>query len=202
MSEKKAVTIVTQATKALTKSTLDLCKILDSLGGLGTISEEMTDEIALKQAQLDNIEQLTADRVRRSAAELELKVLENEKSVMSNLMKKAGLATVSQYDYECTTTDLEVAHSTLRKDNEQLVVECDKKNAIKYNAMISNIKADHRVDVAEKDAALTSLKKQTEYMEDTITRLQETIEAERAARIQIAQADATKQAVTVNTSSK
>lgn len=202
MSEKQAVTIVTQANKALSKTTGDLLKVITKLEELTNISSLMSDEIALKQADLNSIEEKIENQHRKAVAELKLKILENEKEEFLNLLVKFNMAKISVEDLKKLEIELDEAKSDNTETIEKAVNAAKKVLHVEYGGQISSLKADHKVDVAQKDAKINSLELQIDFLEQNVESLKETINDERNARIRIAEADSKKIPVQVNTTTK
>jgi Asp-tRNA(Asn)/Glu-tRNA(Gln) amidotransferase B subunit len=202
MSEKKGLTIVDRSTKAFSKATQDLLKVLTELKGLGDVNESMLSDIEFNQSKLDEIAELTKTDIRKAKAELDLRVTENSTKVLNELLKKNGLAEISVEDLNA----LKEALTEALEDNSEAVTKAvtaaEKVLHISYKGDMRALEGEYRVGVAEKDAEIKSLKMRVEFMQETIDSQSETIEAERAARVAIAEAESKKSGVTVNTGTK
>jgi len=203
MDEQKRIrTIIDKSTKNFTKVVTELVKATGELGSLAEGIEALTSEIEFKQSALDAIGEQTKTDVRLAKAELSLKVTENEAKVLADLLKKNGLATITTGDLYDLQLERDQALVTDAEATASKVKAAESTLHANYGGQLSTLKADHKVDVAQKDADISAQSMRITFMADTINSLKETIEADRTARVDIAKAEATKQAVTVNTSSK
>lgn len=195
MSEVKVLSATDKSSKALLAA-------VTSVKAAVTIAEEtlpaLLVEIENKQSDLNAIEASTKEKARLAKVELTLKVQEDEDKVLVGLMGKRGLATI-------TTTDLAQLEARLDRDDEATKIE----QAKAVSAAVSNAKADFNMTslrtesafnveraelVADRNAALTKI----EILEAQVASLQETVAAERQARVDIANAEAQRQGIVVN----
>lgn len=203
MSElKKALTVTDRATKGLNKATSELAKVAESLSTLTTGAEALAIDIEFKQSELDGISAKTATAEREAAADLKLRVRENEDKVLKTLLTSRGLADISVGDVNTLNQELNDALNGNEATTESAVKQAQSLLHAQYKGEQKTAEADHQVAVAQKDADLGAKDMQIGFMEKQIASLETTIEAERTARVNIAQADSQKQGVTVNTTSK
>ncbi len=199
MSEvKKTVTVLTQATKGIEKVSKELMKIMENVSTLSQTAEEMTDTIALKQSQLDEIDAKKSDELRIAKAHLEIEILENEGDVLDGLLRKRDLAEISELDLDTLVDDLAVAKRDNTEAVNTAVAIATKAQSTEHEAKVIELESAHRVDVAEKDASITSLQSQITFLEKNIETLEDNAKLERQARIKIAEAESKKGAVIVN----
>lgn len=202
MSKENTVTVLSQANKALSKTATDLNKVMTNLVGLVETSANVAETIELQQAELDNLEQRMSDDFRGATAELDIKVLENERSVLDTLLEKFSLADITKSDLRLIKISLDEACEDNAATIEKAVAAASSLLHAKHGGELSTLKSDHKVAVAEKDANVNSLGVQITFLEKTIVTLEATIVSEREARVRIAEAEAKKAGLTVNTSAK
>ncbi|EBF7254718.1 hypothetical protein B9M32_25525, partial [Salmonella enterica] len=99
MSEvKKVISLTERSTKAMVKAAGDMAKVATELNTLSQTSVTLAEEIEYRQAELAGLDSQFASKEREKAAELRLKVIENEDGVLADLMKKRGLASISNVE--------------------------------------------------------------------------------------------------------
>lgn len=200
MSEvKKVITISDRATKGVIKATADLSKVAADLSVLAQSGVLLSEEIEFKQSQLADLDNQINTKEREGAAQLRLKVIENEDGVLANLMKSRGYATISVADLNALNTRLSVAEA----GNDQAVEEA-RSSAFRQadatnKAQIAQLQGDHRVEMAELNANSKAKDNRIESLEAQVAQLQADAKAERETRLAIAQAESQRQGVTVNT---
>ncbi|ELY2747183.1 hypothetical protein [Cronobacter malonaticus] len=139
----------------------------------------MAEEIEYRQAELAGLDSQFASKEREKAAELRLKVIENEDGVLADLMKKRGLASISSVELTQLKRDLENA-----LDNNEEAVNTAREAgysaaASEFTAEINQLKSDHRVEMAELNASSAAKDSRIEFLESQVAQLQGELKAER-----------------------
>lgn len=199
MSEvKQVVTIVDKSTKGLGAQIAALLKVTNELAAVGDRIPAMADEISMGQARLDAIAEETSIAQRKAAAELSLRVTENEDKVLTELMAKRSLATITKGELAILNTKLGTAEAF---NQEEIVKAVDAAKAtltIEHKAELAQVNSDHAVKSATTEAALEAANAKIGFLESQVKSLQDTITAERQARVQEAEARSKAAGVTVN----
>lgn len=199
MSEvKKVISLTERSTKAMVKAAGDMAKVATELNTLSQTSVTLAEEIEYRQAELAGLDSQFASKEREKAAELRLKVIENEDGVLADLMKKRGLASISNVELTQLKRDLEKA-----LDNNEEAVNTAREAgysaaASEFTAEINQLKSDHRVEMAELNASSAAKDSRIEFLESQVAQLQGELKAERETRLKIAEADSRRQGVVVN----
>ncbi|EGI1978145.1 hypothetical protein IF615_004266 [Salmonella enterica] len=199
MSEvKKVISLTERSTKAMVKAAGDMAKVATELNTLSQTSVTLAEEIEYRQAELAGLDSQFASKEREKAAELRLKVIENEDGVLADLMEKRGLASISNVELTQLKRDLENA-----LDNNEEAVDTAREAgysaaASEFTAEINQLKSDHRVEMAELNASSAAKDSRIEFLESQVAQLQGELKAERETRLKIAEADSRRQGVVVN----
>ncbi|ECH9224544.1 TPA: hypothetical protein N3A32_003715 [Salmonella enterica subsp. arizonae serovar 48:z4,z24:-] len=199
MSEvKKVISLTERSTKAMVKAAGDMAKVATELNTLSQTSVTLAEEIEYRQAELAGLDSQFASKEREKAAELRLKVIENEDGVLADLMNKRGLASISNVELTQLKRDLENA-----LDNNEEAVDTAREAgysaaASEFTAEINQLKSDHRVEMAELNASSAAKDSRIEFLESQVAQLQGELKAERETRLKIAEADSRRQGVVVN----
>lgn len=200
MSEvKKVITASDRSAKGVVKAVADLSKVAVELTALAQSNVNLAEEIEFKQSQLADLDNQINTKEREGAAQLRLRVIENEDRVLADLMKARGLATISVVDLNQLNTRAVNAEA----GNEQAVEEA-RNSAFRQaesasKAQIAQLQGDHRVEMAELNANSKAKDNRIEFLEAQVTQLQGEVKAERDTRLEIAKAESNRQGVTVNT---
>lgn len=200
MSEvKKVITASDRSAKGVVKAVADLSKVAVELTALAQSNVNLAEEIEFKQSQLADLDNQINTKEREGAAQLRLRVIENEDRVLADLMKARGLATISVADLNQLNTRAVNAEA----GNEQAVEEA-RTSAFRQadsasKAQIAQLQGDHRVEMAELKANSKAKDNRIEFLEAQVTQLQGEVKAERDTRLEIAKAESNRQGVTVNT---
>lgn len=182
----KILTETGRAAKALITAGETLTK---TVAGIAVFTQEvatLVEQIDIKQGELSQLDTQFADKLRQHKIDLKFKIQENEEEELNTMLESRNLIAVP----ESTVKDLENTISTLNADKDKEV----KAEVAKVTAKLT---ADHINDVKVKD--LTYEKEQAEtksklasalekitYLENALKEANKTLDAERAARIEIA----------------
>lgn len=199
MSEvKQVVTIVDKSTKGLGAQIAALLKVTNELASVGDRIPAMADEISMNQARLDAIAEETSIAQRKAAAELSLRVTENEDKVLSELMAKRSLATITKGELAILNTKLGTAEAFNQDEIVKAVDAAKASLTVEHKAELAQVNSTHAVKSATTEAALEAANAKIGFLEAQVKSLQDTITAEREARIQEAEARSKAAGVTVN----
>lgn len=201
MSEvKKVITVSDRSTKALVVAIAGLGKITSDLSALGDITVKLADEIEFKQSQLDNLDVEFDNKFREASAELRLRVKEDESGVLNQLLAQFGLAHITKDELQTLRSDLAQAN----EDYSGMVADAEssgfRRGAAEFQVKLKEAESAHRINVAELTAKSNAKDDKITMLEAQVSQLQADIKSERETRLAIAQAEAGRQGVVVNTS--
>lgn len=200
MSEtKKVITVADRSTKALVVATTGLAKIASDLSALSDSTVKLADDIEFKQSQLDNLNVEFDNKFRESAAQLRLRVLEDEDGVLIDLLQNRGLAHVKV----TVLNELERNLESALADNSQAVAEAEangfRKGAAEFQQKLKDAEAAHRIQTAELTAKSNAKDDRIALLLEQLEEARGQIKAERETRLAIAEADSKRQGVVLNT---
>lgn len=200
MSEvNKTVTVVTRATKAMSKAVGDLTKTAGDLQALVAVSEELTSEIEFKTSELSALEDRTAEDLRKAKAELSLKVLENEDSVLASLLNDRKLVPIDRNELGDLRANLQDA---LAENEDTINAAVGKAKGMAESKMAAALKEQalqHDVETAQLEATKVSLQDKNTMLEQQLVDMKEMLTKEREARVEMS-ANATQPVVNVTSS--
>lgn len=195
---KKTLTVVDRSAKSLTAAADAVQKAIADLGGITTIAVNLSQEIEFKQSELNALSDQYVAKEREEAADLRLRVKENEEKVLAELLKSRGVVAVPPAQIK----DLENMLAQSQASNEiaiaAAVKEAEARVSASFQARIAAANSDHKVETATLAATNGSLAERNVFLTAQIAQLQNEIQKERDARVQIAQAESSKQGVVVN----
>ena len=199
---KKTLTVVDRSTKALSSAAEAIAKAATDLQGIATTANVLAQEIEFKQNELDNLEAQLVVKQREQAAELNLKVKEDADAVLATLLKERGLVTKTPAELKEVEKQLAEALEDNQEAVEAAVEVAVAAKVAEYTAKISSLESSHKVEIATLRANEKAAQERIVFLTQQNDKLEEQIAADREARIEIAKAEAQRQAVTVNTNGK
>lgn len=203
---KKILTPVDKSTRALQTAADTLTKTVTeltaSVTALTTQQIDLANDIEFKQSELETIVNETTVKQREQAAELRLRVREDEDTVFAELLKERGL--VTQTPQEVQTLKAQLAEAL--EDNQDAIDDAVAKAVAEvtatYKTQLAQKDSDHKVQIATLQANEKATQERLNFLTTQNAKLETQIEEDRKARVEIAKAEASRQAVTVNTNGK
>ncbi len=189
MSKKDASTVasalLSRTTTGLLKVAADIQKHSDNLASLVETSGQVSEEIMLKQAELDEITKNVETSIREANAEIALQVKENKAAVLETLHAEFGLANVTVEQVEELRATVDNFEKNFSSDLESAVEEATKITAIQHKAELDKLSLEHQLQSSEAEARKDSDAKRIKDLELQVEKLEQTVSAERDARVQI-----------------
>lgn len=189
MSEvKKTITAVTKATGALSKISIELQKQMSALGGFSETVHILAEDIEFKQQELTAIEQEISDAQRKANAELKLRILEDEDSVVLSILQDRNCVAIKTEALTVLRQDLDTARNDASAAIAQAVAVEKAKGESKLVAETEKLKSANSVTTANDTASIKMLKEQLQDARNQSAELKLMLNEERQARVDIAKA--------------
>lgn len=198
-TQTQASIIIERATKGLQKVTADLQKQLTELSQMGTVSQELALKIEDQQLALTALQEQYNTARRTADAELKLAILEDADKQLAILLKKFNLARVTEDEVKALVAKATAAEAQVATGFAEAKEAALAQANAAFRAELNAVNSKHSLESAELKASNTALIKEIGFLTEQVKYLQQQVADERATRLEIAKADATKQAVTVNT---
>lgn len=198
VSSTQVITVADRSVKAVAKATAELLKVSSDLNTLVLTAENLTDDIQQKESQLQALGQQFEADFRTKAAELNIRVLENEEASLQVLMAKRDLATITKNELVNLAKELDVANSSREADIDKAVAATSKELNSTWGAKLATIQNAHAVETATLKAEDAAKSERITFLGGEIAALRKQIDDERNTRLEIAKADAGRQGVVVN----
>lgn len=182
----KVLTETGRAAKALVTASENLSKVVLSIGSFTAEVNDIVEQIDIKQGELSQLDGVYADKLRQHKIELKFKIQENENAELNILLNNRGLVAVSEDkvdSLEKQITDLTAGQEkavTSEVNKVKAVLNSEHMNAIKIKDL------EHSNATAKVNAELESANAKIKYLEDALETANKALDAERAARIEIA----------------
>ena len=193
--------VIDNATRALAQTGTQVQKLLvglpaaveSLLADIQTNANTIADQ---ESSIAENTKRIEAE-VRDQAAEIRLRVKEDSREVLGQLLKADGLAYISQADLCGLHTQLEEANNAAERTEFQAVKSAEQSLHAKYGSEIAGLKSDHKVEIAQLNANAQRDSAMLKALTDQVASLQTTIVANREAETTRTQALA-QSSITVN----
>lgn len=185
-SNAKILTETGRAVKGLVVAGENLQKIV---GGLNVFTQEvaqLVEQIDIKSGELQQLDGKFADKLRQHKIDLKFKIQENEEIELDALLGSRGLISV-----KADTIDLLEANikSLTESKDSAVTAEVAKVKASMtsdHNNALKMKELEHSTNTAQTKAELEGFKSKVKYLEEALATANKALDAERAARIEIA----------------
>ena len=196
----QTITMLDRSSKTLNKAKETLLKTMQELATLIDVSENLTDDIEFKASDLAAIDKEMENKLRDAKAELVISIKENDSAVLNTLMQQRGLAEITLDKLE----ELELNYREASTDNKEAISDAiystEHRLITEHKHAQNALTATHDVATAELNASVTAKTNEVNFLKMSLQTAQDTLQAEREARVSIAASEANAAGVTVNTS--
>ena len=195
-TQKQTATLLSQAAAKVNKEITAISKIVGDLSALNAVVEESTQQIELKQAELDGLEVSFTEKEREMRADLALSMKENAEDVVNNVLSNQGKVAISESELNDLREELKTSKVTFDKT---VAAEVNKAIALmsaRHETQLTTQSLTHKTETAQVTAELSNAKDKIQSLDVQIKDYKDQITQEREARVSIAQAN--KEAVVIN----
>lgn len=194
--------IVERATKGLTSAAATLTKTLTDLqsgvDALVTQQEELATNIYFKQEELKQVSDSVDVAVREANAEITLRIKEDKQTVLNELLSGANLVSVSPTELQQIRDEAKQIQADMDRVVREAVQSTTAKLTAQHKQELLELSTEQQVAIAQYTANAERDAMTIQMLKDQLAKAEAAVDAEREARITIAEADARKQAVTIN----
>jgi hypothetical protein len=188
-----------KATKNLLKVVADANKVISQMDSFTEAVESINEQVAVKSIELKKLSDDVEMKARENKIELNLKVRENEESVLQSILKARKLVTIEPDELN----EIQTAAYQNEKDLQNAVSKAEtilsKQLSDKYSSDIKIKDLEYSAKTADSKAQIENLTKEITYLKNALKEANDRAAAELEARIKIASES---KAITVNTVSK
>lgn len=194
--------IIDASTRALAQQAATTNKTIAQLVATidGQVVEIQTNAntIADQENMIAANEKRIESEVRNAAAEIRLQVKEDRKAVLNTLLEEEGLVATTQAEIDQANQQIQEAEAKAARTEFDAVKAAESRLHADYKSQIAKINADNSVALAEFKANAKADQAQIESLKGQVEQLRKDIEAERNARITIAEHESKAAGVTIN----
>lgn len=180
--------LASQANAKLTKTIEDLRKVIDGLAGGATAQNELIEQIAQKETELNSLENQYKEESRRRQVEFDLDLKANELAKVTEVLAKQGRVSIPVAELQKLQDDYTKLSNNFKSELEAQVatvkqqVEASKAAALKQKDLeLAAASAAEKAQISSLNDKVALLAKQVEDYKAQIT-------SDREARVQEAQA--------------
>lgn len=174
--------------KNVDASVAQLTQAQVAVGQLTQIVADATEQVAIKQHQLNALDEELQVNVRKHEAELRLQKLENKNKLLDELLREEDLVRLTNGEHITLLKRIQVAERDVTAEIEDRVAKGLEKLKVEHTAELNRINADRDIAKAKDDAKIESLQAQLDLVTAQLEAAKNSADAERTARIEIEKA--------------
>lgn len=182
----KVLTETGRATKALVTASENLAKVVLSVTAFTQEVNEIAEQIEVKTGELSLLDSQYADKLRQHKIDFKFKIQENEEEELQTLLDSRGLVAVA--GDKVTSLENQISELTSGQDKiissevakAKAVLSSEHSNAIKVKDL------EYAASTAKTNADLNAANAKIDFLEAALETANKALDAERAARIEIA----------------
>jgi len=186
-------------TTKLLKVADDVTKIVEALKHTTNIHDDLSQAIAEKEVQLNQLETQYKEEARRRQVEMDLDFKEREAQKVAQVLAAQGKQAANTVKFNTLVAEFNTLKTEFKQKLEEEASKIRQSEAGKSAAAIKQAQLELQVKEATNAAALTSLNDKNSLLQNQVNQLIDQVNAERDARIQEAKARGAAM-VTVNSS--
>lgn len=185
------------AAKALAKAAKDAEKVIAQVNETAALAEQLTEDIATKQAQLEVLTDQYVEKERQAKIDLGLVIQEKKGEAVDTFLKAIGREAVDTAEYAKLKADKTKLETEFNKAVEEETKGIRASESAKYTSQLSLNTAETKATNAVMAAELNAAKDKITFYAGEVEALRKQLNDEREARVKEAQARGNAQ-VTVN----
>lgn len=196
------IVVMDKTTRAITAATSALQKAMaEASAGVDNLVQtevELGHAIADKNLELQAVEEQVEHASRKAAADLKLRIYEDENTVLAQLLEARGLVTTTAEALQAQAQELRAAQQLAQRTEIEAVGVAVKAAKAEADMELQRVQSQHAVEIAQLTANAASSQETISLLKGQITSLQESINATREADVKKAEAAANAKGDTFN----
>lgn len=180
--------VLGQAAQQITKAVNELNQAVNTVNELSSQVEELSLLVSNKEAQIEELDVIYAEKARQAEVDLNLRLKFNAENVVLNWLRENGKTTISQTDLDKLNSELATVKNSVETEVKKAIAQTTSTIKTQYENEIKLIHSENKAMTAENSAKIGTLTTQNKFLESQVEKLYSQLEAERAAGTERAKA--------------
>ena len=193
--------VLGQAAQQIAKGVSELKSASETIAQLVQASEDLSLQVANKEAQIAELDVQYGEKARQKEVELELNFKANSERVVNEFLTANGKTSITKTDLANLQKELETTKANAEAETKKAVAAATATLKAQYESDIKLMQSENKAVAAENASKIGTLAEKNKFLEEQVTKLYTQLDAERAAGIERAKASAVGQ-ITVGTDSR
>lgn len=180
--------VLGQAAQQIAKGVSELKSASETIAQLVQQSEDLSLQVANKEAQIAELDVQYAEKARQKEVELELSFKANSERVVNEFLNANGKTSISKTDLANLQKELESTKANADAETKKAVAAATATLKAQYESDIKLMQSENKAVAAENASKIGTLTEKNQFLEAQVTKLYQQLDAERAASIERAKA--------------
>lgn len=180
--------VLGQAAQQIAKGVSELKSASETIAQLVQASEDLSLQVANKEAQIAELDVQYGEKARQKEVELELNFKANSERVVNEFLTANGKTSITKTDLANLQKELETTKANAEAETKKAVAAATATLKAQYESDIKLMQSENKAVAAENASKIGTLTEKNQFLEAQVTKLYQQLYAERAASIERAKA--------------
>ena len=180
--------VLGQAAQQIAKGVSELKSASETIAQLVQASEDLSLQVANKEAQIAELDVQYGEKARQKEVELELNFKANSERVVNEFLTANGKTSITKSDLANLQKELADTKANADAETKKAVAAATATLKSQYESEIKLMQSENKAVAAENASKIGTLTEKNQFLEAQVTKLYQQLDAERAASIERAKA--------------
>ena len=176
--------VLGQAAQQIAKGVSELKSASETIAQLVQASEDLSLQVANKEAQIAELDVQYGEKARQKEVELELNFKANSERVVNEFLTANGKTSITKTDLANLQKELETTKANAEAETKKAVAAATATLKAQYESDIKLMQSENKAVAAENASKIGTLTEKNQFLEAQVTKLYQQLDAERAASIE------------------
>jgi hypothetical protein len=180
--------VLGQAAQQISKAVNELNAATETVNKLATQSEELTLQVANKEAQISELDVQYAEKARQSEVDFNLSMKANQDRVVNDVLRSNGMESISSAELKALRQELADTKAGAEAETKKQVAIVSSTLKAQFDNDLRFIQSENKAIAAENASKIGVLAEKNKFLEEQVTKLYTQLDSERQAGIERAKA--------------
>jgi hypothetical protein len=180
--------VLGQAAQQISKAVNELNAATETVNKLATQAEELTLQVANKEAQISELDVQYAEKARQSEVDFNLSMKANQDRVVNDVLRSNGMESISSAELKALRQELADTKAGAEAETKKQVAIVSSTLKAQFDNDLRFIQSENKAIAAENASKIGVLAEKNKFLEEQVTKLYTQLDSERQAGIERAKA--------------
>jgi hypothetical protein len=180
--------VLGQAAQQISKAVSELNAATETVNKLATQAEDLTLQVANKEAQISELDVQYAEKARQAEVDFNLNVKANQDRVVNDVLRSNGMESISSAELKALRQELADTKAGAEAETKKQVAIVSSTLKAQFDNDLRFIQSENKAIAAENASKIGVLAEKNKFLEEQVTKLYTQLDSERQAGIERAKA--------------